>query len=231
MTKFKVGDEVRIIKTADKRSCYKGLCNHTGVVKYIREYRDETTYYLQLSDRVNPAQEQGWFVYEEEELEFKCGTHNVYSEPPIRAEHDFGMWTCEFSTDCVPNIKIKEEKKEMELLDIYFNEKQREIRKKYNEKGVKIKCKDPVYKELTEIAKKYEGVRGVVCYAGCDFEYNDDIRKALVKNDRDCDVQIDAMYALKKEIIARLDICETYEQKTNVLKVYGVIDEQGKLNK
>ena len=81
MTKFKVGDEVRIIKTADKRSCYKGLCNHTGVVKYIREYRDETTYYLQLSDRVNPAQEQSWFVYDEEDLEHKCCLR--IDEPPI----------------------------------------------------------------------------------------------------------------------------------------------------
>ena len=135
MTKFKVGDEVRIIKTADKRSCYKGLCNHTGVVKYIREYKDETTYYLQLSDRVNPAQEQGWFVYDEEDLEFKCGIHNVYSEPPIRAEHDFEMlWTCEFSTDCVPNIKIKEEKKEMELLNIYFNEKIKQLEIEHDKK-------------------------------------------------------------------------------------------------
>ena len=119
----------------------------------------------------------------------------------------------------------------MELLDIYFNEKQREIREKYDEKGVKIKCKDPVYKELTDIAKKYAGVRGVICYAGCDFEYNDEIRKALVKNDRDCDVQLDAMFNLKHEIMAQLEICEIYDQKMNVLKAYGVVDEQGKLNK
>lgn len=126
---------------------------------------------------------------------------------------------------------FKKEKKEMELLNIYFDKKQKEIKEKYREKGIKIKSKDPVYKELNDIAKKYDGVRGVVCYIGCDFEYNDEIRKALVKNDRDCDVQIDDMYALKKEIIAQLEVCETYEQKMNILKAYGVVNENGILNK
>lgn len=126
---------------------------------------------------------------------------------------------------------FEKEKKEMELLNIYFDKKQKEIKEKYKEKDVKIRCKDPVYKELADIAKKHKDVRGVVCYAGCDFEFSDEIRKAIIKNDRDCDVQIDDMYALKKEIIAQLDICETYEQKMNVLKSYGVVNENGKLNK
>ena len=79
MTKFKIGDEVRIIKVADKRSCYKGFCNHTGIVKYLRTYVDETTYYLELKDRVNPAQEHGWFVYEEQDLVLKSSENTNIS--------------------------------------------------------------------------------------------------------------------------------------------------------
>ena len=105
------------------------------------------------------------------------------------------------------------------------------FKKENKEKSIKIKSKDPVYKELSDIAKKYDGVRGVVCYAGCDFEFSDEIKKALIKNDRDCDVQLNANYELKAEIIAQLTECETYEQKMNVLKAYGVVDAQGKLIK
>lgn len=225
MTKFKVGDEVRIIKIADKRSCYKGLCNHTGVVKYIRKYRDETTYYLQLSDRVNPAQEQGWFVYDEEDLEFKCG---IYNEPPIRAEH---AWTCEFLTDGVPNIKIKEEKKEMELLDIYFNEKIKQLEIKHDAKCDKIKLKDPIVRELEALAEKYKDVKGLSIFTTYEYQFSQEILEEMNKCDKDYRIQREKLSSLEYEIKAQLDICETYEQKMNVLKAYGVIDEQGKLNK
>ena len=225
MIDFKVGDVVAVC-------CHRAVTGyeHTngkiGHIVNIKSYtKCDKTYdriYVDLSPLHNPAQDQGLFIFKKEELMlFKA------EEPPF--------WSCINATfseeELTPYIKTEKEKKEMELLDIYFNEKQKEISEKYNEKGIKIKCKDPVYKELTDIAKKYKGVRGVICYAGCDFEYNDEIRKALVKNDRDCDVQLDAMYDLKKEIVAQLDICETYEQKMSVLKAYGVINEQGKLNK
>lgn len=225
MIDFKVGDVVAVCCHRETTG-YEYTNNKIGTIVNVKSYtKCDKTYdriYVDLSPLHNPAQEQGLFIFKKEELMLL-----KEEEPPI--------WHCDVTTfseeELTPYIKIKEEKKEMELLDIYFNEKQREIREKYNEKSVKIKCKDPVYKELTDIAKKYSGVRGVVCYAGCDFEYDDEIRKALVKNDRDCDVQLDAMFNLKKEIMAQLDICETYEQKMNVLKAYGVIDENGKLNK
>ena len=126
---------------------------------------------------------------------------------------------------------IKKENNEMELLNIYFDRKQKEVKEKHREKDIKIKSKDPIYKELNDIAKKYKDVRGVVCYTAYDFEFSDEIKNAIVKNDRDCDVQLDANYELKAEIIAQLDVCETYEQKMNILKSYGVIDENGILNK
>lgn len=225
MIDFKVGDIVAVCCHRETTG-YEHANNKIGTIVNVKSYtKGDKTYdrvYVDLSPLHNPAQDQGLFIFKKEELMLL-----KEDEPPI--------WHCDVATfseeELTPYIKIKEEKKEMELLDIYFNEKQREIREKYREKGAKIKCKDPVYKELTDIAKKYEGVRGVICYAGCDFEYNDEIRKALVKNDRDCDVQLDNMFNLKKEIMAQLDICETYEQKMNVLKAYGVIDEQGKLNK
>lgn len=225
MTKFKVGDDVRIIKTADKRSCYKGLCNHTGVVKYIREYRDETTYYLQLSDRVNPAQEQGWFVYDEEDLEHKCCLR--IDEPRIVISGTT------YNVDDFATIKNKyeKEKKEMKLLEIYFNEKIKQLEIEHDKKHDKIKTKDPIIKELDALAKKYKDVKGLSIFPNYEYQFSQEILEEMNKCDKDYRIQREKLSSLEHEIKAQLDICETYEQKMNVLKAYGVIDEQGKLNK
>lgn len=225
MTKFKVGDEVRIIKTAEKRSCYKGLCNHTGVVKYIREYRDETTYYLQLSDRVNPAQEHGWFVYDEKDL---AHNHYLRIDEPRTIVTGTTYHVGDFET--VMN-KIKEEKKEMELLEIYFNEKIKQLEIEHDKKRDKIKTKDPIIKELGALAKKYKDVKGLSIFPNCEYQFSKEILEELNKCDKDYRIQREKLSSLENEIKAQLDICETYEQKMNVLKVYGVVDEQGKLNK
>ena len=225
MTKFKVGDEVRITKIADKRSCYKGLCNHTGVVKYIREYRDETTYYLQLSDRVNPAQEQGWFVYDEEDLEHKC--YLRIDEPrTIVTGTTYNVGDFETFIN-----KIEEEKKEMELLDIYFNEKIKQLEIEHDKKYDKIKTKDPIVKEVYALAKKYKDVKGLSIFPNYEYRFSKEILEEMNKCDNDYRIQREKLSSIEHEIKAQLDICETYEQKMNVLKAYGVIDEQGKLNK
>lgn len=39
----------------------------------------------------------------------------------------------------------------------------------------------------------------------------------------------DEINNLKSEIEAQLELCETYEQKINVLKTYKVLDEAGKV--
>jgi hypothetical protein len=50
------------------------------------------------------------------------------------------------------------------------------------------------------------------------------------KCNNDYRIQREKLSSLKYEIKAQLDICETYEQKMNVLKIYNVVDEKGKLN-
>ena len=227
MTKFKIGDEVRIIKVADKRSCYKGLCNHTGIVKYLRTYVDETTYYLELKDRVNPAQEHGWFVYEEQDLVLKSSENTNIS---------IGIGKSYIATITQPLNYItidefKKENKEMELLEIYFEEKQRQLEIKHDAKCDKIKLKDPIIRELEALAEKYKNVKGLSIFANYEYQFSKEIYAELDKCENDYKRQKGELIGLKIEIVAQLDLCETYEQKQAILKAYGVIDEQGKLNK
>lgn len=210
--KFKKGDRVVI---QDRTSVNFG--KHGTFLEY-------DTYFIN-SCRVQIDGIPDFWRYEECQLEYDYMDAREYAMEPFT-----------MLSGTTYNLKdfeklIKKENNEMELLNIYFDRKQKEVKEKYKEKDVKIRCKDPVYKELHDIAKKYEGVRGVICHTGCDFEFSDEIKKAIVKNDRDYDAQLDANYELKAEITAQLEVCETYEQKMNVLKSYGVVNANGILNK
>ena len=228
MTKFKVGDIVAVC-------CHRAVTGyeHTsgkiGHIVNIKSYtKCDKTYdriYVDLSPLHNPAQEQGLFIFKKEELMLL-----KEEEPPTHAEHDFGVWTCKFSTDCVPNIKIKEEKKEMELLEIYNENQERKLRLQFNKKVENVKKQDETYKELFKIANKFSNVKGIdICIDG--YVFDKEIETKLEKLHKQYNEDRRRLMVLHDEINAQIQICETYEQKQAILKAYGVIDEQGKLNK
>ena len=125
----------------------------------------------------------------------------------------------------------KKENKEMELLEIYFEEKQKQLEIKRDAKCDKIKLKDPIIRDLEALAEKYKDVKGLSIFANYEYQFSKEIYAELDKCEKDYKRQKGELIGLKKEIVAQLDLCETYEQKQAILKAYGVIDEQGKLNK
>ena len=208
MAKFKKGDEVVINKIGDNRRGYDNLYGRIGKIQFVRIYDGHTTpeitYHVKVDGRKNPNQCDGWFVYDEEDLE------------------------------CVPKTSIKyyeKEKKEMELLEIYFEEKQKQLEIKRDTKCDKIKLKDPIIRELEALAKKYKDVKGLSIFANYEYQFSKEIYAELDKCEKDYKRQKGELIGLKKEIVAQLELCETYEQKQAILKAYGVVDEQGKLNK
>jgi hypothetical protein len=225
MIDFKVGDVVAVC-------CHRAVTGyeHTndkiGTIVNIKSYtKCDKTYeriYVDLSPLHNPAQEQGLFIFKKEELMLLKA-----EEPPI--------WRCGVTTfseeELKPYIKIKEEKKEMELLNIYFNEKIKQLEIEQDKKRDKIKTKDPIIKEVYALAKKYKDVKGLSIFPNYEYQFSQEILEEMNKCDREYRVQREKLSSLEYEIKAQLDICETYEQKMNVLKAYGVVDEQGKLNK
>ena len=212
--KFSIGDDVRVVKPVDKRASYVGLYNRVGCVKKITTYKENNTIYVEFLNAYNASQEHGWFVYDESDL-----------------EKDNGLITTRWTTDDFePYIKIKEEKKEMELLDLYFIRKRDELEVKYHEKREKIKRKDVMYTEVMDLRKKYAHIAEFNIYVTNCYKFSTEIETEIIKNDREFDKKLDELYCQQREIEAQLDICETYEQKMNVLKIYNVVDEKGKLN-
>ena len=118
----------------------------------------------------------------------------------------------------------------MELLELYFNRKRAELDVKYREKREKIK-RNVMYTEVMDLRKKYAHIAEFNIYVTNVYKFSTEIETEIIKNDREHDKKLDELYCQRQEIKAQLDICETYEQKINVLKAYGVVDEQGKLNK
>ena len=98
-------------------------------------------------------------------------------------------------------------------------------------KNDKIKTKDPILKEVCSLANKYKDVKGLSIFANHEYRFSQEILEEMNKCDKYYRIQRAKLQSLENEIRAQLDICETYEQKQNILKAYGVIDEQGKLNK
>lgn len=229
-SKFKKGDEVVINKRGDNRRGYDNLYGRIGKIQFVKIYEGrstpEITYHVKVDGRKNPNQCDGWFVYDEEDLEYttRCDEMDALEYCIHAPELRLGI-------NKVNYYLKNEEKKEMELLNIYFDEKIKQLEIEHDKKRDKIKTKDPIIKEVYALANKYKDVKGLSIFPNYEYQFSQEILEEMNKCDKDYRIQREKLSSLEHEIKAQLDICETYEQKMNVLKAYGVVDEQGKLNK
>lgn len=226
--RLREGCFVTIISTKQSE-LYKDLLNEQGIVQKIKTWTDNygtdrTTVYVAVSGHINDKQENGWFLFTPESLRVEAQKDDYVTEP-WRA-----TWLCCDDELTPPYIKIKEEKKEMELLELYFKRKRDDLEVKYNEKREKIKRKDVMYTEVMDLRKKYAHIAEFNIYVTNSYKFSTEIETEIIKNDREYDKKLDELFCQLQEIKAQLDICETYEQKMNVLKIYNVVDEKGKLN-
>lgn len=138
-------------------------------------------------------------------------------------------WTMRAVDTETPYIKIKENK-EMELLNIYFEKKRDLVYKKYEIKAEKIKVKNEEYKEITEMMRKYKDNDCVSIYVSSNYPLGKELDAELKKVCEDKNNELQKLSDLKTEISAQLELCETYEQKMNILKTYQIVKDNGVLN-
>lgn len=126
-------------------------------------------------------------------------------------------------------IKYKGEN-EMELLEIYKNRKMEEIEKECKENIKKLEWKDEINLEIKEfeilIKQKYDLK---------DFEilsntstFTDETTFKIHKEEDNMTNKKRELRDLISEVEAQIKLCETYEQKIDVLVNYGVIDKKTK---
>ena len=222
---FEINDVVIIRKTGNKSSYEPILYRKGVVVDFVNSYDNSTMttrrkYYVDVSGYKNEYHSQGYYVFEDETcLE--------------RAYQNTRVWVLDDIDDALKREEfcIKKENKTMEILEFYKNVKKGEILRKKTKALEKLKSKHPVINAVKNFADMMKDVKGFVFNWDFDWDEDKEFYKKIEETNNRYDKQMAELDANYREIKALLTDCETYEQKQNILKAYGVIDEHGKLRK
>lgn len=219
---FNIGDKVKIKDVGFKNS-YKNIIDQVGFIADIMSYHsvvmnaDITKYYVDVPNHRNEYQANGHYVFDNTDC------LELVKEP---------VWCGLVTIDpAEPKITIKKEKETMEILEFYKNVKKGEILRKKTKALEKLKSKHPVINAVKNFADMMKDVKGFVFNWDFDWDEDKEFYKKIEETENRYDKQMDEFDANYREIKALLTDCETYEQKQNILKAYGIIDEHGKLRK
>ena len=233
---FKVGDFVKIVRTG-QRPTHQCVLNRVGKIEYIRHHAvntpyEEITYFVSVDGIRNENQIHGWWFFDEKDLLYIGSPHNciIVNEP--KQLHCDSLAYVDYACQMIEN-RFKETK-DMELLEIYKDKLMNTLEIKMSAKRERIKMKESVYKDLINYEKELkqlgnERLNACVVFNFDEYEFTPQTKRAIDKLSRDICVEKQKINKLISEIRAQLDMCDTYEQKQNILKAYKVIDDQGKL--
>ena len=225
---FEINDVV-IIKKIGNKSSYEPILNKKGVVvDFVNSYdaytmKTRRKYYVYVGGYQNQYHSQGYYVFEDENwLERVCQDARVC----VPDELDAITYAVKREEFC-----IKKENKTMEILELYYDIKKGELDDKYRKDFERLRNSIPEIKRVKEFFETMRDVKGLRLAFEYEWDkhpqYMEQLNKLTEKYDKkQADLRLE-----RNEIGTMLSACETYEQKQNILKAYGVIDEHGKLRK
>ena len=149
--------------------------------------------------------------------------------------YNYSMFMTRYNMTEIDDI-IKGDNKTMknEILEIYEEKQLRKIHKKYDDLEQLIKQTDERYKvwlECTTTLDKLYAEDKIVSFAHANIELSEDTKKKLrtmVYEPREEELR--KFYSKKAEVNAQLSMCETYDQKQEILRRYNIINKNGKVN-
>lgn len=130
---------------------------------------------------------------------------------------------------------IKGEKQNMMngILEIYAEKRRNKINKKYDDMENVIKRCDPRYKVWREcvdtLVKMYEEDNNHD-FLLSTVKITIETAKKVRANDKLRTQELNDLSDKLNEVQAQLSMCETYEQKQDILRTYKIIKENGKVN-
>lgn len=155
----------------------------------------------------------------------------------IEIENSDYWWTHDMIKCIVRRAKdnttqtIKEEdNKNMEIVELYKNKRLKEIEDKKDKAIAELKATSTDYQEVLKLKNKYDIVEINLVRVWNDILNDNDKIAELYKGI--IDEAVEAIKTLNYKIIevnAMLEICETYEQKIEVLKAHDIIGDDLKL--
>lgn len=226
MSKFKVGDLVKIVKP---NNCFGKMNYINQIHKIIRNSSDksETSQWWDLDDN-------SCFRWQEEELELVEKFDKKEGNKMIESINLIDLYANKHRESVEKETKEKIEKLKNES----------SIKKQYDE--ITQKCKDDLQKlyisQFTdeEIEKVKETLEGLSDYQKelqhktsiCEFGYfiNSDFKNDEIKNlENEMVNKINELNDLVKTVKAHVGIAKTKEEVEEILTRYGIIDKKGKL--
>ena len=237
---MKVGDKVRILDN-ERKPFYEQILNKIGKIVRISTYTDPHThidninYYVEIPEFVNEHQPKGWWL-------FKNATSLGLISDEVTCDDQMDVyeyWLSARSMGKSQRLEIFRKSffegvDNMTILEIYNERKREKINKKYDDiMENAIKQCDPRYKVWREctntLLKLYEEDNNHDLLLPT-IKLSDETNKRLVDNETLRCNELGDLSDKLNEVQAQLSMCETYEQKQDVLRTYKIIKENGKVN-
>lgn len=236
---MEIGDKVRILD-GERKCRYEQILNKIGKIVRISTYNDpythicNTNYYVEIPEFPNEHQAKGWWVFKNATslgLISDEVTYDDQMDAYVYAIQHLDLANAPYNRDYI----IKGEKQNMMsgILEIYKERRREKINKKYDDMENAIKQCDPRYKVWREctntLLKLYEEDK-ILANAFAPINLSDETRKKLnaIYNTRE--EELKDLSDKLNEVQAQLSMCETYEQKQDILRIYKIIKENGRVN-
>lgn len=227
--KFKKGDVV-VIDNAEKRSAYVRMLGKVGTIvdaEYTRYIDDEKiTYRVRVDDSPNEHQENGlWVFHKEKSLKL----YNPQCDDQLDA-YNYSMLGIRYHIDDI----IKGDNKTMNnILDIYGDRKREKINKHYEQLMEQTKLADEryvIFKDCSNKLDKLYKEDGIITNHLVEPRLAEKTKKHLEELAELREEEYCKLDNKIKEVVAQLSMCETYDQKQEILRRYNIINKNGKVN-
>ena len=227
--KFKKGDVV-VIDNAEKRSAYVRMLGKVGTIvdaEYTRYIDDERiTYSVRVDDSPNEHQENGlWVFHKEKSLKL----YNPQCDDQLDA-YTYSMFETRYHIDDI----IKGDNKIMNnILDIYGDRKREKINKHYEQLMEQTKLADEryvIFKDCSNKLDKLYKEDGIITNYLVEPRLAEKTKKHLEELAELREEEYCKLDNKIKEVVAQLSMCETYDQKQEILRRYNIINKNGKVN-
>ena len=227
--KFKKGDVV-VIDNAEKRSAYVRMLGKVGTIvdaEYTRYIDDERiTYRVRVDDSPNEHQENGlWVFHNEKSLKL----YNPQCDDQMDA-YTYSMFGTRYHIDDI----IKGDNKTMNnILDIYGDRKREKINKHYEQLMEQTKLADEryvIFKDCSNKLDKLYKEDGIITNYLVEPRLTEKTKKHLEELAELREEEYCKLDNKIKEVVAQLSMCETYDQKQEILRRYNIINKNGKVN-
>lgn len=237
-SKFKKGDEVRILD-AENRECYKQILTKKGKMAQITKYKnfeddiERIKYYVEIPEFRNEYQSGGlWVFHNENSIELTSNevTYDDQMDAYKYAIQYMNLAKVPYNRDYI----IKGDNNNMNnILNVYEDRKREKINKHYEQLMELTKLADEryaIFKDCSDKLDKLYKEDGVITHSLIEPRLAETTLKHLEQLAKFREEEYCKLENLMREVHAQLSMCETYEQKQNVLNTYKILKANGKIN-